>query len=431
VEQPVERRAQHAGHEAAGEAPGQHRPGRGHGEQVGREGGHGEPPEGGDEHRGHADLGGGAHRERFGHGTGAGQPLGQWAGQQGDAQGGAHGQLEPERARQERVDEEQAGDGEGEDPCARGRATHRVGGGHHGGHRRGPQHRRLEAGQQREEGEDAEGDGPPWAQAQAAQQRPAEDEDEGDVLAGHGEQVGQACGPEVVGHLHRLAAVVAEHHAGEQRPPVVAERFGPPGEGPAQRVGEPARQRPLPPRTRLAHVEPGADVAAGQEVAHDRRRRPQASLHHQALPCEPRAQRARRGAGRPRLRPPAAEPDLGADGPADAVDRIGQQRDLGPHGARLGRDQAGLGSGGEARSEDGGPDHEQPRAPDHQRYRHHDEPGRRRHRHRDGTGDPDRGGQRHDGALAEGAGAGGDVHGLLPDDGFDGGSARGDGTDGV
>ena len=65
-----------------------------------------------------------------------------------------------------------------------------------------------------------------------------EGQHEGDVLARHGQQVGEAGAQEVVGQLHRLLSVVADHEPRVERALHGCQRSGAARQRPPQPVGE-------------------------------------------------------------------------------------------------------------------------------------------------------------------------------------------------
>ena len=164
-------------------------------------------------------------------------------GEHRDAGTGAAGEEEADRVDEERVGEHEHDDREREDPHTGGRATevqrrHRA-----RGHRAGAEHRRLPARHRAEHHQQRDAGNQLCPERQTAQQRPREREDERDVGAGHGEQMRQARGAEllldVTGQLPRVAEEEAGHQRALRRRQVPAT-----GENPgAEKVGRAVQRR--------------------------------------------------------------------------------------------------------------------------------------------------------------------------------------------
>ena len=142
---------------------------------------------------------------------------------------------------------------------------------------------------------------------------------------GHDEQVRQARGPEVVGDLRALVAVVAQDEPGEQGPVAGRQDAGTPQQGAAEAVGQAAGDVAGRRQRRPGDGHPGRDVAAGQALAGVGRhgRQQPAQLH--SLAGEPVAQRPGRRPPRPRLDPLAADAHVGPQG----AGRVGGVADQG------------------------------------------------------------------------------------------------------
>ena len=234
--------ADQAGHQPGRQSPHHHRGGRGHCERVGQE-----PPDRGAAERRHQD---GRHaglrrdrdREHLAQELGATEPASNGRRQQHDAGRRRDRQLEADGVDQQRVDEDQPGDRQRQQPDARGRST--GGGGRHRerNHRRRPQDGRLEAGHQAEEPDRSERHGQSRPQPEPAQERADQREHERHVLARHGEQVRESGGAERLGSGQGLVPGVAEHEAREQRPVHDVERIRTGEQRAANAVGE-LRQR--------------------------------------------------------------------------------------------------------------------------------------------------------------------------------------------
>jgi hypothetical protein len=229
-----------AGGRARDQAPDHDEPRRRSGQEVGGQGHEGHAAEHGHQQRGHGDLGGQGHRGGFAEARRTGQSGLEATGQAHDPGGRRHGEGEAHRVDQDRVHQHQGGHGEGQHPGPRDLPTPEGGAGGDRGHRRGPQDRRLEAGQQGEEGEDQEHGAEPRTEREPAQPHAGHDEHEGHILARHGEEVAEPGRPEVVGGGRGLGPVVAEQDPGEQRGGVVPQRLGSSDHGPTQTVGQSA-----------------------------------------------------------------------------------------------------------------------------------------------------------------------------------------------
>lgn len=342
--------AQHPGREASGEPPHHQRPGRRHGQQVGGDRGGRDTPEHRDEDRRGASLG------REGGGQRRGQPprtreaSGQRTAERQDARAGPHRELEAHRPDEERVDEHQGRDCQGQQPATRRRAPQPGGGRGQTRHHRRPQHRRLEAGDEREEGDQPDGERPAPAQAQPGPHRAGGGEHEGHVLAGHGQQVREPGRPEVVGQVDGLAAVVAEHDAQEETLEPIRQAGRASTQQAPDAVGEPADGVTRPPRPRGLHLQLGRHVAPGQAGPDGVGRGPEASAELDALARQAIVEPAGRAAPRPRL-------DAATSNPHDDPDRAGHGLGIGEqgHGARegpgLGWRQPGPRPSGQARRE--------------------------------------------------------------------------------
>ena len=184
-------------------------------------------------------------------------------------------------------------------------------------------------------------------QPQPPQHRTDQREGEGDVLAGHRQEVGEPGAEEVVGQVGRLVPVVADDEAREQRPLAVVERRRARHQRAAQAVGQPGGRVSRPPAVHPQHAEAPAHVAGHQ---------PRLVRQAPAPPC--------RAPGRPRR--PGGPPGRVADDPSARASRrrpssrtsirnppndgvgIAEQRDLArppsaPRGRRARRAPAGPG----------------------------------------------------------------------------------------
>ena len=191
---------------------------------------------------------------------------------------------------QERVDQEQPHDGEAEEPQPVGLPAPGSNRGTAPGHHGRPEDGGFEAGDQGEECKEQEGGRETGPEAEPSEQRAGGCHDERHVLAGDGEEVSQAGGPEVVGRPAVLGPVVAEHQPGQERSLLGRQRCRPPPEGASQGIGKSVEgaggQDPVDAR----HLEGALDVAdslpaPGVAV--------EVSRHHDPLPCEEVADRGR------------------------------------------------------------------------------------------------------------------------------------------
>jgi len=232
---------------------------------------------------------------------------------------------------QHRIDEQQAGHCQSQDPRPGHLPPAEGGAGRHSGHRRGPQNRGLETGEQGEEAEDSEHSEHAGGETEAAEDDPGHDEHEGDVLARHRQQVTESGGPEVVGRGRRLTPVVTEEDPGEQRRGLVAQRGGAPDHRPTQRVGQATHGVPGLDRTRVIDRQATGYVA-------DRQVGPVGHRDHPARDDDPLPRqclgqvRRRHLVGHLDLQTPAVEVDDGSERPVVHL-RIGHEHD-GPVGDR-------------------------------------------------------------------------------------------------
>ena len=378
------RPAEDAGDEARRQAPDHDRPGHGDREQVRRHRGERHRAERRHQQRRHGHLRGQGDRQRGGQPAGAGQRVGEAGSADHDAGGARHGQAEPERRHEQRVDEHHAGHAQGQRPQRRGRAPDRSTERRDRGHRRGPQDRRLAAGEEREAGEHPQRDHQPGPEAEPRQQGRRDDQGEGDVLPAHGEQVGEPGAAEGVGHVGRLVAVVAEGDAREQAAVPLRQRRRAGGQRAADAVGRPGDRVARPPARDRRDLEAAGQMpVAGPSFGGARRSH--GADDGDPLAHEPVVERCgRRVAGMGR-EPAPAEADVGAR-PARRVGHgIADEGDLGPdgtggqrcpepveralgqgHGEQPGREHEHLGPEPAEAAEHPGPgQHDQPRRERH------------------------------------------------------------------
>ncbi|HEX2038451.1 MAG TPA: hypothetical protein VHF47_01835 [Acidimicrobiales bacterium] len=260
---PVDNGGGRAADDARGQArrhPPHHQPpgGRG-GEDVGRHRDHRDAAEHGHQHGGHTGLGGDRGRQR------QRQPAArQRARQDGDAHAGGHGQPEAEGADQQWIDQQRAGDGQREGAKGGGRTADRCGPHHDRRHGDGPHDGRLPPGEHAEEGEKGQRGDQSQAQPEERQRRRRHGKDEGDVLARHGEQVGEARVAEGGAQLVGLLSIVTEDDAGEQCPSLGRERSHAVEQRATDGVGRAGDERPTVEALGRHHVEAGSHVAHGQ-----------------------------------------------------------------------------------------------------------------------------------------------------------------------
>ena len=147
-------------------------------------------------------------------------------------------QLKGQGTHQGRVEQNQAGDRQRQDPPTR-RLTPQASG-HRGqpGHGSGPQHRGFEAGDGCEEQQAKRYYEQPPPRAEATGSRSEQSDHESHVLTRNGQQVCETGGPEVVGGDHRLVAVIAVDETGEQGPSTDAETGGPGLDQPSEAIGD-------------------------------------------------------------------------------------------------------------------------------------------------------------------------------------------------
>ena len=160
-----------AGEHARRQAPHHQRAGHGHRQEVGRHGGQREAAEHGNR-TGATPIWAAIVTASASPAPGPGQAGRQRRGQEGDAGGGADGEPPADRPHQQRVDQDHDGDGQGQQPdrARRPASTPRGGQGRHGA---GPQHRRLEAGEQRNHATRPDGGDEPPAQDSRRSNGPA------------------------------------------------------------------------------------------------------------------------------------------------------------------------------------------------------------------------------------------------------------------
>ncbi len=246
VQQGSDGRGSQPGERTGGHPPHHHQPRCGDREHVRRHRGDRKGPERAEQQRGHAELGGERHPD------GLGQPP--WPRKRPSDRIGGHGdrrdrsdrELEPERPDEQRVDEEQPGDGQRQHPEA-GLGTSDGGGRRgEGRHRRGPRDGGLEAREEGEATDQREGQPEAGPEPQATGERTGQGEHERDVLPGDREEVDQAGALEVVGQVGGLVPVVTHDQAGEQGCPTLAQVLGASVQRPpvaVRRAGRQARGR--------------------------------------------------------------------------------------------------------------------------------------------------------------------------------------------
>jgi hypothetical protein len=329
VEGGRERAADHAGDQPGGEAPHHQRAGDRDRQQVGRDRGHRHVAERGDEERCDGDLRRQRHREGRSQPPRSGQRGRQPARPDDDAGGTGHRQPEAERGDQQRVDQHHPRHAQRQGPQRRRRAPDGRADRRDGRHGRRPQHGRLAPGQQREAGQHAERGHQAGAEAQPAQQRGRDDEGEGDVLPGHGQQMRQAGGPEGVGHVDRLMAVVAQGDAGQQAAVALGERRRPARQRAAQAVGGPGDRVAGPPAGDRLDLQPAGEMAVagpGVVVA----RRPDPADHGDPLAHEPVVEAGGRRVAGVGGQAAAVEPNVGGRSPASVRHGVADQCHLPP-----------------------------------------------------------------------------------------------------
>ena len=261
VEQPVERGPDDAGEEPPGQPPDHQRSGHRGGQQVG---GQGRDRHGAEEQQQegcNGRLGGEGHRRRLPEGPRPRQQVGEGCGSEDDAGAGGHRQLEGRPVDEQRIDENQADDGEAEQPQPVGLPTPGSDQGTAPGHHCRPENRWLEPGDQGEEAEEQEGGRKTRPEPEPAKQRAGGCDDERHVLARDGEEVAQASGPEVVGGPVVLGAVVPEDEAGQERGLFGWQRSRAVDEGPPQGVRQAVERTGRPNTPDSAHLEGAFHVA--------------------------------------------------------------------------------------------------------------------------------------------------------------------------
>ena len=358
VQQVGDGATRHAGRDASHETPGHDEPSRRTGQQVRRDGRHGHATERRHEERRDRELGTGGDRERLDQQRRPAEAAPQHRRDHEDADRCGDGQPEPDRPHQQGVDQHQTAHGQREVPQRGSRPPGHERGGGEGRHRGGAQDRRLASGDEREEGEHAEGDGPPRRERQASEHRPGHGQHEGDVLARHRQQVSEAGPAEVVGERGRLVTVVAEHEAGEERPPLGRQRAGAVGQHPPDAVGGPPGRaartfelhRPrLQPADEMADLHPPRARRAAGDPAHD----------PHPFAGQSGAEGAPTGAARPELVALALDADVG-DRRAEAVLRVAHERGHARVGRRPGRREPVDGPAPHRSRHQGDPDEEHP-----------------------------------------------------------------------
>ena len=201
---------------------------------------------------------------------GPGQGLGQGPGEEQDPRRCRHGEAEAHRLHEERIGHHQRSHGQGEDAHAAGPATEGDAETGQSGHRRRSQHRGLEARDGGEHHQQRHRGRQPRPPPETFEQRTRHDEHEGHVLSGHDEKVLEAGGVEVVGHLHGLATVVAQHETQEQRPLIGGQGLGPTAQQGPHAVGQPGERPARFPLPHLLDHQAAHDVSGREprQVAH-------------------------------------------------------------------------------------------------------------------------------------------------------------------
>jgi hypothetical protein len=173
--------------------------------------------------------------------------------------------------------------------------------------------------------------------------------------------VGEPGGPEVVGQLGRLLAVVTQHHPEEQRPVPDGEVGGAGLEGAAHAVGQAVRGGGLRVGSDVVDGEPSDDAASTEPGNVGRR---WSLLADQLHPLAGEAVRQLAG-GAPvgrRLQPAPVEADVDAHAAGDRL-RVAGQRHPPRHRARRHRVEPGARPIGEGGAEQGEGNGHQPRSP--------------------------------------------------------------------
>ena len=243
VQQAAAGAADQPGQRAGPQPPHHQRTGDRAGRDVGRECGERHRAEHGDQHRRDGELRTGGDAEPLAEPARSGQAARDAGREEEDTGGRRHREAEPERVDEERIDQQEQDDGDAQVPRPTTGSARGPGEQGHRGHERGPEHGRLEPGDERERGNHGHGEHEPGPDPEALQHRADHDQHERHVLARHGEQVGEAGGAEVGGELGRLGAVIAEHEAGEQGPTTGRQGDGAAVEQAAIAVGGPRRHR--------------------------------------------------------------------------------------------------------------------------------------------------------------------------------------------
>ena len=378
---------QQPGEQAHRQTPHHQRPGRRRGEQIRRNRRQRQRPEHDDRHRGDPDLGGDGEPERLGQPARARQQPGDRPGQGHQTGGGADRQPPTDRADEEGVGEDADRHGEAEEPHA-GHGTIKVGGRRRQrGHRGRPQHRRFEAREHREPGDDGERRQPSASQRESTQQRCQADEDEGHVLARYRREVGEPAGAKGVDDGRRLVTVVADHETEVERPLGRRQHRGAPLQRAPDAVGRLGQDVSGSPVGDDLNVDAGGDVPRPQGGGARAADRGQPAVDDHDVAGEAATERA---AGAPEGEElDVAPPEPGDRGPPGADRRrVGEQHDRrASQPCRIRPRQTPLGGGGQCAGE-----HE--RGKTNERRATRPPGGDADHGHRTGERPPERPGER-------------------------------------
>ena len=246
---------QHSRDRSCGDAPHHQRPCGRPREQVRGQRHERHRAEQGEQQRHDGNLSRGGDSQRFGH------PLTEGGREHGEPDACCDRQAEPDRVNQQRVDEDEPGHRQRQHSKRGDRPAQRRREERHARHHDGARHRRLPPGHRPEDGEQQHGGCEPRREPEPPEHRRGKREEEGDVLARDRQQVRQPRRPEVLDLGRVLLPIIAEDHAGEQRPLVVVERGGAAQQQPPGAVGDACDRRAAVEPPGIGHDESPCEMA--------------------------------------------------------------------------------------------------------------------------------------------------------------------------
>jgi hypothetical protein len=262
---------------------------------------------------------------------------------------------------QQRIDQQQPGHRQRQRPTTAGRRAQCGGQHRHAGHGGGPQHRRLEAGHHAEQSQHAEGDHDPTGEGQTTKERADDEQDEGDVLAGHRQQVREPGPAEGVDECRRLAPVVAEGEPDQQAALIGVEGRRSPGQQGPVAVRQARGKATGAPAQDPCGLQATGEVTAGLPGPRGGERLDPTPDRH-PIAGEPVGERVTGRPAGPGLQVASTEANLGPHLVTEPL-RVGQEGHLGLDGLPLDVAEPGEGRRGQGPGQDEHPEAHEPGPP--------------------------------------------------------------------